>query len=35
VPSLFARGGNPDCGDFDDAVITAEFGEVDNGTMFG
>ena len=31
----FSRTGNMDSGDFDDAVITAEFGEVDKGTMFG
>ncbi len=31
----FSRTGNMDSGDFDDAVVTAEFGEVDKGTMFG
>ena len=30
----FSRTGNPDSGEFDDAVVTAEFGEVDKGSMF-
>ena len=31
----FSRTGSPESGDFDDAVVTAEFGEVDEGTMLG
>lgn len=31
----FSRTGNIDSGDFEDAVITAAFGEVDKGTMGG
>ncbi|WP_131116368.1 hypothetical protein [Lichenihabitans psoromatis] len=31
----FSRTGDPDSGEFADAVVTAEFGEVDKGSLFG
>ena len=31
----FSRTGDPDSGEFQDAVVTAEFGEVDKGSMVG
>ena len=31
----FSRTGDPDSGDFADAVVTAVFGEVDKGAMTG